>query len=184
MFSMPARRILQLGDPVLRAVELPSPSPPAEAPARCFADLCDTLHEFQRTHGFGRGISAVQIGEPKRLIYIELEGRAYQLRNPEYEWQSTDKFVLWDDCFSFPDLMVRLERVAGSTDSIPGTSLGGMERLEARGRVFGAVTTRDRSPGWNSGGRPRPPLDRESFCTREEYNAAPRAGTPRSAAAS
>jgi len=105
---MPVRRILQLGDPLLRAVSAAVASA-TEAEA-VFEDLRDTLHEFQRTHGFGRGISAVQIGEPKRLIYIELAGRAYRLRNPEYEYQSAEKFELWDDCFSFPDLMVRLER--------------------------------------------------------------------------
>src|SRR5208283_3025510 len=105
---MSACRILQLGDPLLRAVSAPVATS-AEAEG-VFRDLRDTLHEFQRTHGFGRGISAVQIGEPKRLIYIELGGRAYSLRNPEYEWQSEEKFQLWDDCFSFPNLLVRLER--------------------------------------------------------------------------
>ena len=73
------------------------------------------VHEGRRTHGFGRGISAVQIGEPKRLIYIELEGRAYRLRNPAYEFQSGETFRLWDDCFSFPDLIVRVRRHAEIT---------------------------------------------------------------------
>src|SRR5271165_4560927 len=108
MSGMSARRILQLGDPLLRAVSAPVATP-AEA-GDVFRDLRDTLHEFRRAQGFGRGISAVQIGEPKRLIYIELEGRAYRLRNPEFEFQSEEKFCLWDDCFSFPDLLVWLER--------------------------------------------------------------------------
>ncbi len=73
-------------------------------------DLRDTLHEFQRTHGFGRGIAAIQIGVKQRVIYIEMEGRAYELVNPVIEWASEEKFQLWDDCFSFPDLMVELER--------------------------------------------------------------------------
>ncbi|HEV3330121.1 MAG TPA: peptide deformylase [Bryobacteraceae bacterium] len=81
---MPARRILQLGDPMLRAVSVPVPtSREAEA---IFRDLRDTLADFQRVHGFGRGISAVQIGEPKRLIYIELDGRAYCLF-PRQAWE-------------------------------------------------------------------------------------------------
>ena len=105
---MPARRILQLGDPLLRAVSAPVASAADAEPI--FADLADTLHEFQRTHGFGRGISAVQIGETKRLIYLETGGRSYRLRNPEYEYQSEETFELWDDCFSFPNLLVRLER--------------------------------------------------------------------------
>src|SRR5271165_2947077 len=105
---MPVRRILQLGDPLLRAVSTPASDP--SAIQRIFLDLRDTLHEFRRTHGFGRGISAVQIGEPLRLMYIEFEGAAYAIRNPEYEFQSEGKFRLWDDCFSFPDLLVYLER--------------------------------------------------------------------------
>lgn len=107
MFSMPVRRILQLGDPILR--EISTPASAAES-AAVFVDLRDTLHEFQRAHGFGRGISAVQLGELKRLIYIEIGGTVYALRNPVYEFLSEEKFALWDDCFSYPDLLVWLER--------------------------------------------------------------------------
>jgi len=107
---MAARRILQLGDPLLRAVSLPVATAAAAEPV--FEDLRDTLHQFRRAHGFGRAIAAVQIGEPARLIYIEFEGRAYHLRNPEFELRSEETFRLWDDCFSFPGLMVWLERHA------------------------------------------------------------------------
>ncbi|MBE7541512.1 MAG: peptide deformylase [Bryobacteraceae bacterium] len=105
---MPARPILLLGHPLLRERSEPVPEPPS---ARLLLrDLRATLLEFRRTHGFGRGISAVQIGETRRVIYLEVEGQEYELVNPEYTWLSGDKFELWDDCFSFPDLMVRLER--------------------------------------------------------------------------
>jgi peptide deformylase len=105
---MAALRILQLGDPVLREISRPVEAPAAAQPV--LDDLADTLHEFQRTHGFGRGISAIQIGVAQRVIYMEFQGAAYCLINPEYEWLSEDKFRLWDDCFSFPDLLVWLER--------------------------------------------------------------------------
>lgn len=105
---MPARRILQLGDPMLRWKS--EPVDPPGAAALVLRDLRATLGEFRRAHGFGRGISAIQIGVPLRLIYIEFEGSGYPLINPEWEWMSAEKFVLWDDCFSFPDLMVKLER--------------------------------------------------------------------------
>lgn len=104
---MPARRILQLGDPLLRAVSIPVD--PAEA-ATVLQDLDDTLAEFRRTHGFGRGISAIQIGSAVRVIFLFVDGVRYELINPEYTWQSPECFELWDDCFSFPDLMVRLRR--------------------------------------------------------------------------
>ena len=105
---MPARRILQLGDPMLRLKSETVRQP--EDAALVLRDLRATLHEFQRTQGFGRGISAIQIGVPLRLIYIEFEGAAYPLINPVWERMSEEKFVLWDDCFSFPGLMVKLER--------------------------------------------------------------------------
>lgn len=108
MTVMPARRILLLGDPLLRAVSQPVARPASVQPL--IDDLRDTLAEFRRAHGFGRGISAVQIGDASRVIYMEVDGAAYELVNPEFAWKSSDTFWLWDDCFSFPDLMVWLER--------------------------------------------------------------------------
>ena len=105
---MAARPILQLGDPVLR--EISQPLDGADSPLPILNDLRDTLHEFRRTHGFGRGISAIQIGVARRVIYLEFEGQPYCLVNPVYQRLSDRKFCLWDDCFSFPDLMVWLER--------------------------------------------------------------------------
>lgn len=105
---MPARRIIELGDPLLR--ELSEEVVDLPYAARVLEDLADTLHEFQRTHGFGRGIAAIQIGEKARIVYIEIRGQRYELINPRYLFQSEEKFVLWDDCFSFPNLMVELER--------------------------------------------------------------------------
>jgi peptide deformylase len=164
MFSMPVRRILQLGDPILRQFSTPASS--AES-AAVFADLRDTLHEFQRTHGFGRGISAVQIGELKRLVYIEIGGRAYNLRNPVYEFQSADRFALWDDCFSFPDLLVWLER--HQTVRIRYEDETGLPQIVEASGAFSellqheidhldGILAIDRAVGPNA------------LCTREEYN--------------
>jgi len=161
---MPKRRILQLGNPLLRAVSAPVATP-AEA-GGVFQDLRDTLHEFQRHHGFGRGISAVQIGEPKRLIYIELDGRAYLLRNPDFEWRSEEKFQLWDDCFSFPDLLVRVERSAAVRIRFHNEA-GEIERLEAAGAFSELLQHEiDHLDGILAIDRA---LGRNSLCTREEY---------------
>src|SRR3954447_16975561 len=105
---MAVRRILQLGEALLHDKSTPVESVADAMPV--LVDLRDTLHEFRRTRGFGRGISAIQIGEPKRLIYIEFEGVAYSLINPRMVWHSEETFRLWDDCFSFPDLLVEVER--------------------------------------------------------------------------
>ncbi len=105
---MPVRRILELGDPTLRLASTPA-SDPGET-RRVLADLEDTLADFRARHGFGRGISAIQIGVPLRIIFLKVEGRRYELVNPVYLEKSPETFELWDDCFSFPDLMVRLRR--------------------------------------------------------------------------
>ncbi len=105
---MPVRRILQLGDPLLRVVS--SPVFDQAKALQILEDLEETLAEFRRGHGFGRGISAIQIGESLRVIFLNVDGVRYELVNPEYLWKSAEKFELWDDCFSFPNLMVRLRR--------------------------------------------------------------------------
>ncbi len=169
---MPVRRILQLGDPLLRTVSAPVSGPAEAQPV--FSDLRATLHEFRRTHGFGRGISAVQIGAPKRLIYIEFEGCAYCLMNPEYVSQSVEKFCLWDDCFSFPDLLVYLERASAIRVCYQDET--GAERfLEAGGALselvqhemnhLDGILAIDRA------------LDRNSLCTRQEWERQHRTGT-------
>ncbi|MGA2134272.1 MAG: peptide deformylase [Bryobacteraceae bacterium] len=161
---MPSRRILQLGDPMLRAISTPVNSPADAAPV--FAGLRDTLHEFRRTHGFGRGISAVQIGVPQRLIYIEFEGVAYALRNPVFAFQSESKFRLWDDCFSFPDLLVHLERSQNVTVNYEDAD-GQPRRIEAAGAFSELLQHEmDHLDGVLAIDRA---LDRHSLCTREEY---------------
>ena len=105
---MPAREIIQLGNPLLR--ERSRPVADLQAARATLADLRDTLHEFQRQNGFGRGISAVQIGVPERLIYLEMGGRAYSLVNPVLRQASRSQILVWDDCFSFPGIVVRLLR--------------------------------------------------------------------------
>jgi peptide deformylase len=169
---MPARRILQLGDPILR--EISAPASAADATA-IFGDLRDTLHEFQRTHGFGRGISAVQIGELRRLIYIEIGGRAYALRNPVYEFQSFEKFQLWDDCFSFPDLLVWLERHQTVRIRYEDET-GAVQTLEADGAFSELLQHEmDHLDGVLAVDRA---LGRNALCTREEYNRRRAAASP------
>ena len=108
----------------------------------------------------------MQIGEPKRLIYIEVDGRAYCLRNPEYEWQSGEKFELWDDCFSFPDLMVRLERSVAVRIRY-WDEAGGVQKIEARDAFSELLQHEiDHLDGVLAVDRA---MDRESLCTREEY---------------
>jgi peptide deformylase len=108
---MPAKPILQLGNPVLWERSRPVADPRAPAVQSLIQDLSDTLAEFRKGHGFGRGIAAPQIGELERVIFVRMPGGfCGPLVNPEVVWASDRQIELWDDCFSFPDLMVRVRR--------------------------------------------------------------------------
>jgi peptide deformylase len=161
---MAVRRILQLGDPVLR-----EKSRPVKGPGACENTLCDlrdTLHDFQRTHGFGRGISAIQIGVSERVIYMEFEGSPWCLVNPIWEYLSPEKFQLWDDCFSFPNLLVRVERSKSIRVRFFDVS-GGERVLEASGAFSELIQHEmDHLEGVLAIDRA---LDGNSLCTREEW---------------
>ncbi len=109
---MPICDILQLGNPLLLQKSHRIEDCSSQESRTLIQDLSDTLVAFRETHGYGRGIAAVQIGVIKRVIYIRMPpaGFCSALINPEITWVSHDKMELWDDCFSFPDLMVKVER--------------------------------------------------------------------------
>ncbi|MDH3252082.1 MAG: peptide deformylase [Ignavibacteria bacterium] len=106
---MAVRTIVRLGHPALRAkckrvLNFDSPEL-----LELIRDLGDTLSDFKRERGFGRGIAAPQITVPVRLIYIDV-GDPTPMCNPVITGRSRKKMTLWDDCFSIPDLMVKLRR--------------------------------------------------------------------------
>src|SRR5438128_532878 len=109
---MSGREILQLGNPLLwQSSAAVSDVQPSDVQA-IIRDLSDTLAGFRERTGFGRGIAAPQIGALQRIIFIRMQpaGFAGALVNPAIVWSSTERMELWDDCFSFPDLMVRVSR--------------------------------------------------------------------------
>jgi peptide deformylase len=73
------------------------------------ADLQDTLEDFKARNGFGRGIAAPQIGSDKRVIVINVD-TPRALINPVVVRRSRKQMMLWDDCFSFPHLLVKVRR--------------------------------------------------------------------------
>jgi peptide deformylase len=103
-------KILLLGDPRLRQVCEPVndfTDPEFRAAGR---RLLSALEAFRKEHGFGRAISAPQIGIARRFIAMNLGERPFLVVNPKLTRSSREQFKLWDDCMSFPWLMVRLER--------------------------------------------------------------------------
>jgi peptide deformylase len=109
---MAEREILQLGNSTLFERSLAVEEFASRQAQDVIGDLSDTLAAFRRDTGFGRGIAAPQIGSLLRIIFIRMQPTGFTgpLINPEIVWESRDRFELWDDCFSFPDLMVRVER--------------------------------------------------------------------------
>jgi peptide deformylase len=103
-------KILLLGDPRLRTVcELIRDFDAPEFYNNSHR-LLRALEQFRSEHGFGRAISAPQIGILQRIIAMNLGEGSFLIVNPELSRLSSEKFTLWDDCMSFPWLMVRLER--------------------------------------------------------------------------
>lgn len=111
---MSGKPILQLGDPLLWQKSVRVGDATSSGIGQIIRDLSDTLAAFRDTTGYGRGISAPQIGALERVIFIRMlpQGFCGPLVNPEIVWASSNTMELWDDCFSFPDLMVRVRRAA------------------------------------------------------------------------
>jgi peptide deformylase len=109
---MPRREILQLGNPLLWQPSAQVSDVASSATQAVIRDLSDTLAGFRERTGFGRGIAAPQIGALQRIIFIRMQpaGFTSALVNPTIVWSSPERMELWDDCFSFPDLMVRVSR--------------------------------------------------------------------------
>jgi peptide deformylase len=103
------REILQLGNPELWKASTRVDEPRAADVQETITDLRDTLADFRNRFEFGRAIAAPQIGVHKRLLLVTL-ARPEPLINPELINASRDLMELWDDCFSFPNLMVRVRR--------------------------------------------------------------------------
>jgi peptide deformylase len=101
--------ILKLGDP--RLYETCEPVLIDELPLiqTWVKDLHEAMEDIRVRYGFGRGIAAPQLGIMKRLFYLNLD-KPYIIINPEIKNPSQELFELWDDCMSFPNLLVKVKR--------------------------------------------------------------------------
>jgi peptide deformylase len=102
-------QILLLGDPRLyetcepvRPEEIPQLHPVVDQMANC-------VLAFRKKYGAGRAIAAPQIGVMKRLVVMNIDG-PIAFYNPELFDKSEEMMELWDDCMSFPNLLVYLQR--------------------------------------------------------------------------
>ncbi len=107
------RAILLLGNPTLRQTCSQVTNFTDAALKEEIADLKEALDDFRAQHGFGRGIAAIQIGIRKRMIALNLGKETFIAINPIIVARSSKKITLWDDCMSFPSLVVRVVRSSG-----------------------------------------------------------------------
>ena len=122
MTSVPP--VLLLGDPRLRKISQKVATNILQtSPFKNDADILGkALQRFRDQYGFGRAISAPQINIHHRMIAMNLYGsytnlpgmpsgnESFIMINPEVTHRSVDMFTLYDDCMSFPDLLIKVER--------------------------------------------------------------------------
>jgi len=106
---MAIRDILLLGNPKLVEVCQPVQYDEIELIKQVVQDLHDTMMDFRVTYNAGRAIAAPQIGVMKRLVYMHIDSPVVFI-NPVIDQQSDEMITLWDDCMSFPNLLVKLQR--------------------------------------------------------------------------
>lgn len=125
--------LLQLGHPGLRTIcrrveTFEDPDFHVEQ-----ARLLNALRDFRARFGFGRAIAAPQIGIAKRFIAIDLGSGPFIMVNPVVTWTSDEKFSMWDDCMSFPSLLVRVARHRSISVNYEDDK-GALQLLERLGR--------------------------------------------------
>jgi peptide deformylase len=101
--------LLQLGNPMLYEVCRPVLLEELPMVTEWVADLDHVMKEIRAKYYFGRAIAAPQLGIMKRLIYMNID-KPVVFINPELSDMSPDLFELWDDCMSFPNLLVKVKR--------------------------------------------------------------------------
>lgn len=71
--------------------------------------MFETIIDFRNKYGAGRAIAAPQIGLLKRIICLNID-KPVAMINPELTNLSEEMFEIWDDCMSFPNLLVKVKR--------------------------------------------------------------------------
>jgi len=108
---MSTRPIVILPDPRLKLVSAPVDKVTDEV-RDLAADMFETMYDAP-----GIGLAAIQIGEPVRLVVIDIakkdeERRPLTLVNPEIVWSSPEVSVYEEGCLSIPEYYEEVERPA------------------------------------------------------------------------
>lgn len=106
---MGLEKILLLGDPRLYEVSEEVKKEELDSFKLGIETLHEALMAYKAKYKAGRAIAAPQIGILKRFIYMNID-KPVVFINPVLSDFSKEKIVVWDDCFSFPNLFVKVER--------------------------------------------------------------------------
>ncbi|MBB3932686.1 peptide deformylase [Kaistia hirudinis] len=104
--------IITLPDPKLRLVSAPVERVDDDL-RRFLDDMLETMYEAP-----GIGLAAIQVGEPRRVVTIDVSGRDDEARkplfliNPEILSSSDDRSIYEEGCLSIPDYYAEVERPA------------------------------------------------------------------------
>lgn len=109
---MAIRPILIAPDARLKQKSKPIEGPVTDAHRALMDDMLETMYAAP-----GIGLAAIQIGEPLRIIVMDLAGKEETPEpryfvNPEILWSSEDKKPYEEGCLSVPDIYDDVERPA------------------------------------------------------------------------
>ena len=106
---MTIKDILLIGDPRLYQIAEAVEKEEVETLRPVVMQLGGVIKEFRATYGAGRAIAAPQLGIMKRLIVMNID-EPIAIINPILYDYSEEEFEMWDDCMSFPNLLVKVRR--------------------------------------------------------------------------
>jgi peptide deformylase len=106
---MAVKDILLLGNPLLYEKSSPVAFEEINVLLPQVHLMFETILDFRKKYGVGRAMAAPQIGLLKRIICLNMDEPVAML-NPELSDLSQEKFEMWDDCMSFPNLLVKVRR--------------------------------------------------------------------------
>jgi len=101
--------LLLLGEPLLYQVSEAIKPEELKEVKSWVHDLHEVMEDIRRKYNFGRAIAAPQLGNMKRLIYMNID-KPLIFINPKIISKSEEMFEVWDDCMCFPNLLVKVLR--------------------------------------------------------------------------
>ena len=104
-----SHEILLLGDPRLYQISQEVTQEECSNLQPIISAMHTAMMDFRKHYKRGRAIAAPQIGIMNRIIYMHID-KPVVFINPEFTWKSPEYIELWDDCMSFPDLIVKVLR--------------------------------------------------------------------------